>query len=596
MLDLMQDFPLFNPRLSHERLKHNGFPGRDRKGSKGSVLSAVAESPESTVALNPLTGVQLEDLAKTFATTAMQGVRQPLILGKHLSSHGSKLVNILALRAGYAPERSDPRFRDSAWSDNKVYQRLMQSYLALIESLEEWLDDLELGTVDKLRADFLLRLIGDSIAPTNTLLGNPQALRKARETQGKSLARGMRNLVADWSENHGIPSQVKGENFSLGENIASSEGAVVFRNEVLELIQYAPSTPQVHRRPLLMVSAMINKFYALDLSPERSFIKFCVDSGLQVFVISWANPQIEQAHWDIETYALAVMEAITAIKSITRCKDLNLFSLCSGAMMTSAMAACLKARGDDSIHSMTIGVCMLEMKQHDMEMSAFATGEMFERVKRRSQKAGILRGHELALSMLWLRPQDLIWSNVINNYLLGNEPPEFDLLFWNNDWTNLPAGLHGDVIDMFSKGSLSTPGRMEIDGTPLDLQALDCDKFFLGGSSDHITPWKACYRSAQAFGGSKEFVLSNSGHMQTMLNAPTKKKASFFVNEAMPEDAEAWMDGAELSSGSWWTYWREWVQLRSLAPKKAPARLGSKAYPPGAAAPGEYVHQQSEQK
>ena len=237
---------------------------------------------------------------------------------------------------------------------------------------------------------------------------------------------------------------------------------------------------------------------------------------------------------------MAVMEAITAVKSITRCKDLNLFSLCSGAMMTSAMAACLKARGDNSIHSMTIGVCMLEMQQHDMEMSAFANQEVFERVKKRSKKAGVLRGHELALSMLWLRPQDLIWSNVVNNYLLGNEPPEFDLLYWNNDWTNLPSQLHADVIDMFSMACLSTPGEMSIDGTALDLQALDCDKFFLGGLSDRITPWKACYRSAGAFGGDREFLLSNSGHMQTMLNSPKKKKASFFINKALPGEADTW--------------------------------------------------------
>jgi poly[(R)-3-hydroxyalkanoate] polymerase subunit PhaC len=558
------------------------------------IDQVLSERPEPTVALNPLTGLHLDDLKEIFSRTALQGARQPLILGKHLSSHARKLVDILARRAEYAPDRSDSRFRDHSWTENGGYQRLMQSYLALNQSLEEWVDDLELDPVDRLRADFLLRMIGDSIAPTNTLLGNPQALRKARETRGKSLLRGMKNLVSDLRDNHGIPSQVKGGSFVLGENIATSPGAVVFRNEVLELIQYAPATERVHRRPLLMVSAMINKFYALDLSPERSFIKFCVDSGLQVFVVSWANPRIENAAWGIERYALAVMEAITAVKSISRCKDLNLFSLCSGAMMTSAMAAYLKARGDNSIHSMTIGVCMLEMMQHDMELGAFANEEVFERVKRRSNKAGILRGHELALSMLWLRPQELIWGNVVNNYLLGNEPPEFDLLYWNNDWTNLPAQLHADVIDMFSTACLSTPGEMSIEGTALDLQALDCDKFFLGGLSDHITPWKACYRSARAFGGRKEFLLSNSGHMQTMLNSPQKKNASYFTNGQLPAAADAWLTQAQLQHGSWWEYWWDWVQPRSLIQKNAPRQLGNKAYTPGAAAPGDYARQQSE--
>ena len=561
---------------------------------EGLLQQLQQEYPEATVALNPLTGLHLDDLKEIFSRTALQGARQPLLLGKHLSSHARKLAEILARKADFEPEKSDSRFRDGVWKENGGYQRLMQSYLALNGSLQEWVEDLDLNPVDRLRADFLLRIVGDSIAPTNTLLGNPQALRKARETRGKSLWRGMKNLFSDVRDNHGIPSQVKGDNFVVGENLATAPGAVVFQNEVLELIQYAPSTAQVHRRPVLLVSAMINKFYALDLTPDRSFIKFCVDNSLQVFSVSWANPRMEHAHWGIERYALAVMEAITAVKSITRCKDLNLFSLCSGAMMTSAMAACLKARGDDSIHSMTIGVCMLEMMQHDMEMSAFANEEVFERVKKRSKKAGILRGHELALSMLWLRPQDLIWSNFVNNYLLGNEPPEFDLLYWNNDWTNLPSQLHADVIDMFSTACLSTPGKMQIDGTSLNLQALDCDKFFLGGLSDHITPWKACYRSAQAFGGDKQFLLSNSGHMQTMLNSPHRKKASFFANQALPADADSWLESAQLQQGSWWLYWRDWVQPRSLARKKAPQRLGNKAYPAGAAAPGEYVHQLSE--
>ena len=557
-----------------------------------SALEGV--QPEPTVALNPLTGVDLEDLRSALVHTLWQGARQPMLLGRHLLGHTGKLLDIAAGTSSYSPEERDQRFADPAWTDSGAYRRLLQSYLAAGESLQQWLDDLGLDEVGKLRADFLFRIINDSISPSNTLLGNPEALRKARETSGRSLLRGARHLWSDLRHNHGIPAQVKGDDFVVGKNLATSEGAVVFRNEVLELIQYAPTTPRVHRRPLLLVSAMINKFYALDLTPERSFIRFCLDSGQQVFAISWANPGMEQSDWGIETYALAVMEAITAIKSITRCRDLNLFSLCSGAMMTSAMAACLAERKEPVIHSMSIAVCMLDMHKQDMELGAFASEQVYERVKARSRKAGILRGHELALSMLWLRPGDLIWNNVVNNYLLGNEPPEFDLLYWNNDWTNLPAQLHADVIDMFSRSSLCTPGEMSIDGTPLDLQAVDCDKFFIGGSSDHITPWRACYRSAQAFGGNKEFVLSNSGHMQTMLNSPAKKSASYYRSNAMPVDADQWLAKARLRQGSWWEVWRDWVQPRSLSMKAAPSKLGNRVYPAGIGAPGEYVHQSSE--
>ncbi|MGI9295802.1 MAG: PHA/PHB synthase family protein, partial [Pseudomonadales bacterium] len=440
----------------------------DMGSEQDDIQHVIWERPEPTVALNPQTGFQLEDLMTAAGKVALQGARQPLIFNKHMASHGRKLVEILANSADYTPHERDNRFQDTAWKANGVYQRLLQSYLATNESLEEWVNDLNLNSVDRLRAEFLLRIIGDSFAPTNTLLGNPKALRKAWQTRGMSLLKGLRNLIDDVRNNHGIPAQVKGEAFQVGENLATTPGAVVFRNDVLELIQYTPTTGQVFRRPLLMVSAMINKFYAFDLTPDRSMIKFCLDHGMQVFVVSWANPGREQADWGIEKYAMAVREAITAIKSITRSKDLNLLALCSGAMATSVMAAYLKAQGDHSIHSMTIGVCMLDMQQTDMEMSAFSTDEVRAKAKERSRKASVLRGHELALSMLWLRPNDLIWSNVVNNYLLGNDPPEFDLLYWNNDWTNLPAQLHANVIDMFATGRLMQPGEMNMAGTALD--------------------------------------------------------------------------------------------------------------------------------
>ena len=566
----------------------------DMRSPRQEIADLLAEQPEPTIAMNPLTGVDLEDMRRALGQTLRQGARQPLVLARHLTRHARKLTEIVAGRAEYTPENRDPRFTDPAWMENGAYRRLLQSYLAAGETLHEWLADLDLDAVGQLRAEFLARIATDSAAPSNTLLTNPEALRAAVQTRGSSLVRGAGNLLHDLRHNHGIPAQVSGENFRLGENIAASEGAVVYTNEVLELIQYRPTTRKVHRRPLLMVSAMINKFYALDLSPERSLIKYCLDKGIQVFVVSWANPRLENADWGLETYASAVIEAIAAIKAITRSKDLNLFSLCSGAMATSPMAAYLKATGDTSINAMTIGVCMLQMQAHDMEIAAFAGPELVERVRERSRRAGILRGHELALSMLWLRPQELIWGNVVNNYLLGRSPPEFDLLYWNNDWTNLPAQLHSDVLDMFFEGALLRPGEMVFLGKKLDLSTLDCDKFFLGGLTDHITPWQACYRSALAFGGDNRFLLSNSGHMQTMLNAPGKRGASYFSSEAMPASPEDWFDGARQQQGSWWISWGKWLLQRSGSVKNAPASLGNRQYPSGAPAPGTYVYQQSE--
>jgi polyhydroxyalkanoate synthase len=554
------------------------------------------EQPDSTVTLSPLTGLHPQDLLATAAKVAYQGVRQPLILGKHLSSHARKLVDILASHTDYQPQPHDRRFRDDAWQNQLYYQRLLQAYLALNESLNEWIEDLDLNGIDRLRAEFLVRVISDSLAPTNSLLGNPQALRKARESKGASLLRGAGNLLKDLRENHGIPSQVKEDAFKVGENLATTPGSVVFRNEVLELIQYQPTTAQVHQRPVVMLGAMINKFYAFDFTPERSLVKYSLDQGLQVFVVSWANPGREQAHWGLETYAMAVIEAVEAIKSITGSSDLNVVCLCSAAMASSAMAAYLSAIGDESVNSMTIGVCMLDMQPTDMEMSAFATEEIMARAKQRSQKAGILRGHELAQSMLWMRPQDLIWDNVVNNYLLGNDPPEFDLLYWNSDRTNLPASLHADVVDMFATGALLSPGQMQFDGQPLDLGAVECDKFFIAGESDHITPWKACYRAARGFGGDREFVLSRSGHIQTFLNSPAKRKASFYTGSGIPNSAEQWLVEAEVHQGSWWDYWWKWLKPRSGRKKAAPRKLGNREFPAGEAAPGSYVHQKADEQ
>ncbi|MGI9293078.1 MAG: class II poly(R)-hydroxyalkanoic acid synthase, partial [Pseudomonadales bacterium] len=288
---------------------------------RDAAMSQVLEDrPEPTVTLNPLTGLHWEDIREVAAKTALQGLRQPLILSKHVAAHGRKLLDVLAGDTGYTPDTHDRRFQDAAWQESAFYQRLMQSYLAMGESLQEWVDDLQLNEVDKLRAAFLMRVVGDSISPTNTLWGNPPALRKSVDTRGASLVKGARNWLHDLRHNHAIPAQVKSDNFAVGKNLATSPGAVVFRNEVLELIQYAPSTAKVYRRPLLLVSAMINKFYALDLTPERSLVKYCVDNGIQLFVVSWVNPWKSQANLGIEQYALAVIEAIATIKSSTHSK------------------------------------------------------------------------------------------------------------------------------------------------------------------------------------------------------------------------------------------------------------------------------------
>jgi polyhydroxyalkanoate synthase len=381
--------------------------------------------------------------------------------------------------------------------------------------------------------------------------------------------------------------------FKVGENLATLPGSVVFKNEVLELIQYRSAADKVYKRPLLLVPPQINKFYGMDLTPDKSLLKHCTDNGIQLFVISWRNPGPEHGDWGLAEYIESVKEGIKAIRSITRSRDLNLIAFCSGGVTASALAAHLDAQGDRSIHAMTIGVCVLELQPEDSDISAFAGQAAIDLAKKRSRKAGVLRGKDLARVFNWMRPNDLIWNYVVNNYLMGNDPPAFDILYWNNDTTNLPAGLHADYVDIFSSGAMTRPGEFSVANTPIDLSRLNCDKFFLAGVTDHITPWKACYRDARAFGGDNQFVLSHSGHVQSLINPPGNPKASYYVNDDWPDTADEWQAGAEQQQGSWWPLWMDWLQEHSGELKARPRKLGNSKFKAGAAAPGEYVHEQA---
>lgn len=567
---------------------------RSRHKSATSDLQLAHDAAESTLALNPVVGVNPEDLLAAARTTGLQAIKQPLILTKHLAGYGRKLVDSLSGAKAYSAPRKDRRFQHAAWQNNHVYHGLLQAYLAFNETLEEWAEDVDFDEVDRLRAQFVLRVLSESVAPTNTLLGNPAALDLARESNGRSILNGLKNLIDDLRHNGGMPAQVDKSQFQVGVNLALTPGAVVFKNDIIELIQYQAGSDKVYRRPLLLVPPQINKFYGMDLTPDKSLIKYCVDSGIQLFTISWRNPRPEHAAWNLSDYVDSIMAGIVAIKSITRSRDLNLIGFCSGGVTASALAGHLAAIGDKSVHAMTIGVCVLEMESVDSDISAFSSERTIEAARKKSRKAGLLRGRDLARTFNWMRPNDLIWNYVVNNYLMGNSPPAFDILYWNNDTTNLPAGLHSDYLDIFTKGSLNRPGEFTVSGTPVDLGQVDCDKFFVAGVTDHITPWKACYRSAMAYGGEAKFVLSHSGHVQSLINPPGNPKACYYLNDAWPDTADEWLADAEQQQGSWWPIWMDWLQERSGNMKASPRKLGNSKYKAGAAAPGEYVHQKAE--
>ena len=387
-----------------------------------------------------------------------------------------------------------------------------------------------------------------------------------------------------------MPSQVNMDAFEVGKNLGTTEGAVVFRNEVLELIQYQPTTEQVLERPLLVVPPQINKFYVFDLSPEKSLARFCLRSNVQTFIVSWRNPTKAQREWGLSTYIDALKEAVDAVLAITGCKDLNMLGACSGGITCTALLGHYAALGENKVNALTLLVSVLDTTL-DNQVALFVDEQTLEAAKRHSYQAGVLEGRDMAKVFAWMRPNDLIWNYWVNNYLLGKAPPPFDILYWNNDNTRLPAALHGDLLDFFKHNPLSHPGGLEVCGTPIDLQKVTVDSFSVAGINDHITPWDAVYRSTQLLGGDKRFVLSNSGHIQSILNPPGNPKSRYMTSSEMPAQADDWQENSTKHTDSWWLYWQAWLAERSGALKPAPAKLGNKAYPSAEASPGTYVHE-----
>src|SRR2546421_377889 len=441
-------------------------------------------------------------------------------------------------------DAKDKRFTDEAWKTNPFYRTYLQTYLTWEKSLNAFLDEANLDKKDADRARFVLSLFADTVAPTNTLLGNPAAMKQMYETGGASLVKGLTHMLEDLANNGGMPSQVNMKAFQIGKDLAISPGAVVFKNEVLELIQYQPTTPQVSSRPLLIVPPQVNKFYVMDLSPGKSIIRYLVANGQQVFAISWRNPTPQQREWGFETYDRAILEATEAVRAITGSPDVNISGSCLGGMTLATLLGHLAARGDRSVNAVTFLVTVLDTNV-ESTMGLFATRETIAAAREASRLRGVLEGQEMARVFAWLRPNDLIWNYWVNNYLIGKDPAAFDVLYWNNDTTRLPAKLHSELLDLYETHAFTRPGALEVLGTPIDLSKVTNDAYIVAGITDHITPWQGCYATTQLMGGKVKFILSNSGHIQALLNPPGNPKASNFVNERYPADPGQWQAGEQ---------------------------------------------------
>jgi polyhydroxyalkanoate synthase len=550
-----------------------------------------AEEPATRNALGlggfSFVGLDARQTAQAVLRFAGRAVRQPGVVAAGGAALVAEELRILTGSSDLAPDAKDRRFADPAWQ-RTGWRQVVQSYLALRAVVDRSVDELDLDDASKDRARFGLMQLTEAAAPSNVLLLNPVAIRRAFETRGASLRTGARHLAHDVRHNGGIPSQVDTRPFEVGGNLAATPGSVVWRTDQFELIQYHPSTPKVRRRPLLIIPPQINRYYFLDLAPGRSFVEYALSRGQQVFIISWRNPQEEHRHWSLDTYVSAIIDAIEHTRAITRTKDVNTIAFCAGGMTQSILLGYLRAVGRPLVNAAALGVTMIDTHR-ESAINSFATERSIASTIGKSRKAGGVKGRELARVFAWIRPNDLIWNYWVSNYLLGENPPAFDVLAWNADATNLPNQIHEQFLDISMRNALLEPGGVSVLGHSVDLRTVDVDHYSVGAATDHLVPWQACYEATQLFSGGHRFVLSNSGHIQALVNPPTNPKASYFVNDDLSGSAEEWLAGAARTAGSWWTDWADWVDARSGALRNAPTLAGDADHPVLCAAPGTYV-------
>ncbi len=496
------------------------------------------------------------------------------------------------------PEKGDKRFRGEEWENNQIFDFIKQSYLLTSRWVQNTVHDVEgLDEATARKVDFYTRQFTDAMAPSNFVATNPEVLRETVATKGENLVRGLQNMLDDLERGKGKLAirMTDQDAFAVGENIAVSEGKVIWQNDLMQLIQYQPRTGQVHKRPLLIVPPWINKFYILDLKPENSFIKWAVEQGQTVFVISWVNPDQRLAEKTFEDYMFeGIYAALDGIKSACGEADVNIIGYCLGGTLTGATLAHMAANDDQRVKSATFFTTLVDFTEAG-ELSIFVDDEQLGQLEQKMEdQGGILEGAAMAGTFNMLRSNDLIWSFVINNYLMGKDPFPFDLLYWNSDSTRMPAKMHSFYLrNMYQRNLLSQPGGIELGGTAIDLTAVNIPVHIISTKEDHIAPWKGTYVATQLYGGKTTFTLAGSGHIAGIVNPPAAKKYGYWSNQKNPSTADEWFAGATQHEGSWWPQWGNWIAKQS-GPKVKARLPGSKAAPALEDAPGSYVKVRSD--
>ncbi|TSE01589.1 alpha/beta fold hydrolase [Skermania sp. ID1734] len=488
----------------------------------------------------------------------------------------------------------DPLYRDEAWRRHPLFRRLAQGHIAFTRALERATEDSEADWKAAERTRYVREIIGGALSPANLLFTNPTVWRRTIESGGRSLVRGALNAVHDFRHNNGMPQMVDSSPFRVGENLACSPGSVVHREEMFELLHYQPATPEVRSRPLVFIPPVVSRYYVLDLAPGRSMVEYVVAQGIETFMVVWRNPSLDPAQghgaWGIEDYLDAQIRAYRIVSEITGSEDVNVVGVCSGGATTALTQAHLAAKESKLIHAATYLVTMLDARQPNM-VTMLATEGAGSVLAERAQTREVIPARAISRNFALMRPRDLVFSYVVNNWLLGQTPPAFDVLAWNCDGTNVSATFARDINALLADGSIAEPGALEVLGTPVDLTAVKEDTFIVAGLTDHITTWRPCYQTTQLIGGKSEVVIVNSGHIQSLVNPVGSSRYMYWHGPGDTSDPDAWRAGAQKQQGSWWPAWSDWLIERSGRLKVAPTELGSAEYPVIAEAPGSYVHE-----
>ena len=496
------------------------------------------------------------------------------------------------LMASNTPELRDRRFSTPAWTSNPLYAFNAAAYLLNARYMNALAEAVEADEKTKKKIRFATQQAIDAMSPSNFLATNPDAQQKLIETKGESLQRGIMHMIADMQKGH--VSQTDETAFEVGRNVATSEGAVVFQNDVIQLLQYRPLTAQVYQRPLVIVPPCINKFYILDLQPENSLIRYAVEQGHSVFVVSWVNPGAELGSLGWDDYVeKGVIEAIHVAQQISGEKQVNTLGFCVGGTLLASALSVMAARGEKPAASLTLLTTMLDFSDVG-NIDVYVDEAQVVQREQSIGKGGLMPGRDFAAAFSSLRPNDLIWNYVEANYLKGDSPPAFDLLYWNSDSTNLPGPMFCYYLrNMYLENSLRIPGKLSVSGDPIDLGKVQTPAFIYASREDHIVPWPSAYATTGLINAGKRtknrFVLGASGHIAGVINPPAKKKRSYWTNDKLPASADDWLAGAKEHPGSWWTEWASFLAKNAGEMRKAPSKYGNTRHKPIEPAPGRYV-------